>query len=357
MPLAVLCSVAVAGFLVPMDIHLASLLVAVPALTAGLVGPRFTVGLTVAACAAAATLDVYDGLLDSPILPIHVLDLLVVCGLVVVFWRLRDLDSQALLQVRTVSDAAQRAVLRPLPRRMGSLRIASMYRSAAAQAQIGGDLYAAERVKGAVRLIIGDVRGKGLAAVDDAAAVLGAFREAAHRDAALSELVASLEGSVRRHLRSVGETDRDSGEHFITALVLEIPDDPPVVRLISCGHPPPLRSHDGRALALRSPQPAPPLGLAGAGEEYHVDTFKFDAGDTLLLHTDGLLEARDATGAFYPATDRFASLRWRDPDQLLQRLVMDLLDHVDGHLEDDVGLVAMERVEENTSFPEQACER
>ncbi|MFJ1598137.1 PP2C family protein-serine/threonine phosphatase [Streptomyces sp. NPDC088261] len=351
LPLAVLCAVTVVGFLVPADIHLASLLVAVPALTAGLVGPRWTALITALACVAAAALDIRDGLMDSPILPIHLIDLLVVCGLVVLFWRLRDLDFKALVQVRSVSDAAQRAVLRPLPRRIGRLRIASVYRSAAAQAQIGGDLYAAERIPGAVRLIIGDVRGKGLPAVDDAAAVLGAFREAAHRDATLPELVASLEGSVGRHLREVGKTDRDSGERFITALVLEIPDDAPVVRMISCGHPPPLRSHRGVTTLLRSPHPAPPLGLAGDIDDYQLDSFPLESGDTLLLHTDGLLEARDSTGAFYPAHERFDTLLWCDPDELLQRLVKDLLEHVEGRLEDDVALVALERLRDQPEPP------
>ncbi|MFE4825309.1 PP2C family protein-serine/threonine phosphatase [Streptomyces sp. NPDC056672] len=349
LPVTVLCVVTVTGFLVPPEIHLASLLVAVPAMTAGLVGPGVTGVITAFACVAAVGLDIRDGLLNSAILPIHVIDLLVVCGLVLLFWFLRGLDTKAFDQVRSVSDTVQRAVLRPLPRRIGRLRIASVYRSAAAQAQIGGDLYAVAQIPGAVRLIIGDVRGHGLPAVDDATAVLGAFREAAHQTATLPELVASLEGSVRRHITEAGVADRDSGERFITVLVVEVPDDAHVVRMISCGHPPPLRSQGGTAEVLRSTRPAPPLGLAGSGEEYHLDIFRLAPGDVMLLHTDGLLEARDSTGTFYPASDRLAGLRWCDPDQLLELLMKDLLKHVDGQLQDDVALVAMERLRELTA--------
>ncbi|MFE7123154.1 PP2C family protein-serine/threonine phosphatase [Streptomyces sp. NPDC057617] len=351
LPVAVLCTVTVTGFLVPPEIHLASLLVAVPAMTAGLAGPGVTGVITSVSCVAGVSLDIRDGLLNSAILPIHVIDQLVVCGLVLLFWYLRGLDTKAFNQVRSVSDTVQRAVLRPLPRRIGRLRIASVYRSAAAQAQIGGDLYAVARIPDAVRLIIGDVRGHGLPAVDDAATVLGAFREAAHRAATLPELVASLEGSVRRHLKEVSAADRDSGERFITVLLVEVPDDLPVVRMISCGHPPPLRSRGGPAETLRSAQPAPPLGLAGPAEEYHLDVFRLEPGETLLLHTDGLLEARDATGTFYPAYDRVGRLRWCEPDQLLDVLMKDLLEHVNGQLQDDVALVAMERLREPTAQP------
>lgn len=46
-----------------------------------------------------------------------------------------------LREVRTVAEAAQRALLRPVPARVGPLRIAVRYAAAAAEARIGGDLY------------------------------------------------------------------------------------------------------------------------------------------------------------------------------------------------------------------------
>jgi len=64
--------------------------------------------------------------------------------------------------------------------------MAVRYISASASAQIGGDLYAVIMTAGSVRLIVGDVQGKGLAAVQTAATVLGAFREAAYDAADLA---------------------------------------------------------------------------------------------------------------------------------------------------------------------------
>ncbi|MFD3456689.1 PP2C family protein-serine/threonine phosphatase [Streptomyces sp. NPDC058691] len=340
----VLLTITVLSLLIPMDVHLASLLVAVPALTATLYSALVTIHMTVLACAGAVAVDVHDGLGHSPILPIHVLDLLVVCGLVLVFWHMRDSDRKTLRAVRSVAETAQRALLRPLPCRVGCVDMATAYRSAVAHARIGGDLYAAERVDGAVRLLIGDVRGKGLAAVDDAATVLGAFREAAHRDRFLKGVAIALEASVARHFGEVGERDAHAAERFVTALVVEIPDNLPVVRVISCGHPQPMlaRGHDVDLLDLT--HPAPPLGVASPGQDYRVDTFRFEVGDILLLHTDGLLEARDSAGVFYPALDRFSSLsKSGGPDQVIERLLDDLTAYAGGQLEDDVALVAVRR--------------
>ncbi|MFT9472833.1 hypothetical protein [Streptomyces sp. 11-1-2] len=83
-----------------------------------------------------------------------------------------------------MSEATRRVVLRPLPHRLGPLRVASLNMAAEDEAQIGGDLYAATRVEDSTRMIIGDVRGKGLTSISDASVLMGAFREAAHGSSA-----------------------------------------------------------------------------------------------------------------------------------------------------------------------------
>ncbi|WP_393087222.1 PP2C family protein-serine/threonine phosphatase [Streptomyces sp. LN704] len=340
---AVLLGVTLLGVIVPADVHLEVLLVAVPALTAAADNARTTVSMTALACLGVVAVDADDGLPSSPSLPIDVLGLLVVCVLVLVVRRMRDVDHRTLCAVRSVSETAQKALLPPLPCRMAGLEIATAYRSAAAHAHIGGDVYAAERVGCTVRMLIGDVRGNGLAAVDDAAAVIGAFREAAHRDVQLEHVALSLDAGVRRRVDQVSETDNDAAEGFITALVLEIPDDLHVVRVISCGHPDAMRSQGADVDCLEVPQPAPPLGLGGDRAAYQVNTFRFEPEDTLLLHTDGLLETRDGAGAFYPALDRFALLAEDEPRHLIERLMSDLTVHAGGEVQDDVAMVAVRR--------------
>ncbi|MGW2074251.1 hypothetical protein ACWCPK_38435 [Streptomyces sp. NPDC001953] len=75
-----------------------------------------------------------------------------------------------------MAETAQRVLLRPLPRHLEDIDVEVLYQAAAAQARIGGDFYEAMQTPHGVRLIIGDVRGKGLPAVEVASAILSTFR-------------------------------------------------------------------------------------------------------------------------------------------------------------------------------------
>ncbi|WP_345577097.1 PP2C family protein-serine/threonine phosphatase [Streptomyces prasinosporus] len=344
-PITLIVAVTVIDLLAPAHIHLGPLLVAAPAITASFAGPRLT-GLVAALAVAAQTLIAVLRDRDELFSANHqaqIAALVLVGGSLVLFCAVRERRAEELSQVRYVSETAQRVVLRPLPKRIGPLRVASLYLAAEAEAQIGGDLYAVARTGSGTRLIVGDVRGKGMTAVGDAALLLGAFRGAAHRQADLVELVTYLDGSVCWDLAEPGETDR-SGETFITATVLDIPDDGGRIDMIDCGHPPPVLLRDGRATAVTAYRAAPPLGLGDlARPRYHVDSFAFGAGDLLLLHTDGVTEARDSTGAFYPLLERVDGWTEGDPAALLRRLRRDLLAHVGGHLSDDAAMIAIGR--------------
>ncbi|MEW1615941.1 MULTISPECIES: PP2C family protein-serine/threonine phosphatase [unclassified Streptomyces] len=344
-PIGWMVAVTVIDVLAPPDIHLGPLLVAAPALTPSFGGPR-TVGLVAAlAVIAQTTIGVLRDPADllSANHEAQIIALVLVGTSLVIFCVLRERRAKELTQVRYVSEAAQRVVLPPLPRRLGPLHVASLYIAAEAEAQIGGDLYAAARTTSGTRLIVGDVRGKGMTAVNDAALLLGAFRTAAHRQASLSELVTYLERSVCWDLTEPGETDH-VGETFITATILDIPDHHGRVQMVSCGHPPPVVLRQGRPTTMDALHPAPPLGLGElAPPDHSADSFPFEPGDLLLLYTDGVTEARDSSGAFYPLAERITGWRESDPDAFLRRFRRDLLHHVDGHLNDDAAMVAIGR--------------
>ncbi|MFE0517160.1 PP2C family protein-serine/threonine phosphatase [Streptomyces sp. NPDC058964] len=256
---------------------------------------------------------------------------------------------EILLQVRLVADAAQRVLLRPLPRRIENVEIESLYLAAQEQARIGGDFYEAAATPYGVRLLIGDVRGKGLSAVGAASAVISCFREAAHDEPDLTGIIHRLETSIARH--SAAFPGQDLPERFATALIAEIPPDGGHVRLLNCGHPPPLLVHRGKMSVLEPTAPSPPLNLAALiGDHYYVDTVAFTPGDHLLLYTDGVSETRDRSGEFFPLPDWMEQQCPEPPRELLDRLHRDLLHYSGGRLEDDIAALAVR-------YPNaQACE-
>ncbi|MFE3850514.1 PP2C family protein-serine/threonine phosphatase [Streptomyces griseorubiginosus] len=251
-------------------------------------------------------------------------------GLVAVATRRRR--EAELASMRSIAEAAQRVLLKPVPRLAGQLRAAVCYMSAVAEARIGGDLYEVVAAPQGVRVIVGDVQGKGLEAVETAAVVLGAFREAA-----LDE--EDLPGLGRRLMRSA---DRQlEGEKFVTAILAEVRDRE--VSFLSFGHPAPLLLHGSGSVTLPEPSAyALPLGLGAHGpSEPEPFRAEFLPGDQLLLYTDGVTEARDADGRFYPLAERAHLLKERDPESALEALREDLLQHVGGPLQDDAAMLLL----------------
>ncbi|WP_393101546.1 SpoIIE family protein phosphatase [Streptomyces sp. LN325] len=252
---------------------------------------------------------------------------------------------RTLATVRSVAETAQRVLLRPVPRRLGQICVETLYLSAAAEARIGGDLYEAVPTTYGVRLLIGDVRGKGLVAVETAAAMLGAFREVAHDEPDLAGVARRVEKSMNR--RAALLPGSEGAERFVTAVFAEIPDDEPVVRIVNCGHPPPLLIAGDSVTELDSDDPSLPLNLGVlVGDEYHVDVVPFHPGNQLLLYTDGVTEARNRAGDFYPLAERVRSWCRFPPHELLDSLHQDLLAHSGGNLDDDTAALAAYRIPE-----------
>ncbi|BBB00149.1 putative integral membrane protein [Actinacidiphila reveromycinica] len=360
-PLALVVLIAVADAVSPKEVYLSPMLVIAPALTASFAGPRRTAVIALVALGAqilAATVT-KRGSTQMHVWPL--VALVVLSVLLVFFSYVRERRGRQLSRVRLVAETAQRVLLRPPPERVGPLRIAWLYLAAEDDAQIGGDLFAVTRRRPDVsRVLIGDVRGKGLPAIAEASAVLGSFRETARYCETLPALVEALEERVTRDMEEVAESRQDPGEHFTTALVLELPDDGGPARMASCGHPPPVViGADGRITEPDCTAPSPPLGsglLPAVG--VHADEVAYGDGDTLLLYTDGLIEARSRQGVFYPLAERLATFPPAlGPESLLLHLREDLLHHTGGRLADDAALLAVTRLPDDAAAPGRRAQR
>jgi hypothetical protein len=117
--------------------------------------------------------------------------------------------------------------------------------------------------------------------------------------------------------------------------------------LVCCGHPPPMLLRGGSA-AFVTPYAAPPLGLLDLAEGWcRASMIPVGDGDQLLLYTDGVSEARDAAGRFFPLAQVTAeALRLaggagggRAGGGLLDALVTSLEEHVGDRGGDDILLL------------------
>ncbi|MBO8195686.1 serine/threonine-protein phosphatase [Streptomyces oryzae] len=249
---------------------------------------------------------------------------------------MRQKREAELANVRSIAEAAQRVLLRPVPRGAGRLRVAVSYTSAVAEARIGGDLYEVVTSPHGVRVIIGDVQGKGLEAVETAAVVLGAFREAAYDEPDLPTVGERLERALDRHLL---------GEKFVTAVLAEVPHGAHTesATLLNFGHPAPLAvRQDGSVHFAEPPQRSLPLGLGLHGSEPpRPHEVPFAPGDQLLLYTDGVTEARNPDNHFYPLDERAHLLKDTDAEGALEAVRQDLQEHVRSPLHDDAAMLLL----------------
>ncbi|MEB8343563.1 PP2C family protein-serine/threonine phosphatase [Streptomyces endophyticus] len=236
--------------------------------------------------------------------------------------------SSRLRQLGEVAQATQAALLRPVDARFGDINVHTRHHCAVASATVGGDVYAVADTPYGLRVFIGDVRGHGLDAMCVNAAAADGFRDLAYVTPDLTELAVRLDARIAPVL---------GPEDFVTAVFAEFA--PGEVRLVNCGHPPPLRM--GVHPKFLSPVACSlPLGL---GCEPTQSRYWLQSGDRLLLYTDGLVEARDAAGGEFPLFERAReALAHALPWEALDRLYGEVAAHTGGPLRDDVALVLCE---------------
>ena len=122
------------------------------------------------------------------------------------------------------------------------------------------------------------------------------------------------------------------------------------MEFVCCGHPPPILLRGGpggrqerRTAAFVEPYAAPPLGLLDLADGWcRASLIPVGDGDQLLLYTDGVSEARDAAGRFFPldqVTAEAVSRAGTDRARLLDALVASLDDHVGDRRCDDILLL------------------
>ncbi len=315
------------GAVVDPQARLTSLLIFLPAIVAGIGEFRQTVFSAVwalVAVFASVTIHPEPTVGDTAVL----LALTAVFGAGAVYACRVRLDREAeIARLRFTATALQRQVLRPLPQATTPVQVDGVYQPVTEDRLVGGDIYDVADTGFGTRVLIGDVQGKGLAALGAGLAVIGAFREAAQREPTLGAVVDAIEAATMRHNDDAvhgGEPER-----FVTALVLGFRTRAGTgeveVAAIDCGHLP-AYALDGRGpRRLDLGESGVPLGLADLVEEPRRELrFPLPKDTTLVLYTDGLTEARNGDGRFYPLEDRLALFAGLTPEGIARALLEDV---------------------------------
>lgn len=271
----------------------------------------------------------WDDSAGTPQQTVRILGVVLIGGAAVAIAAVRVRREQRYAQMAQIAEAAQRAILPVLPHQAGGIDITARYESAVEGALVGGDLYDCYFTDDVTRLLIGDVRGKGIGGVEQAARVIRAFRQAAARQESLAAVASDMDAYLVPFF---------DDEEFVTALLVESAG-PNRLDLVSAGHPPALLLRRGDGLApIEIPHGLPlGTGLMTAFEETAV---LWQPGDRVLLYTDGLSEARDQQGEFLDLAELETPLA---APHALDGVLDVVRRHVDGGvLGDDLALVLLE---------------
>src|SRR5581483_11880037 len=237
-------------------------------------------------------------------------------------------------QQKAFTDAMQRSLLpRSIPA-LPALEFGAVYESSALLG-VGGDVYDYLAVdEDRLAVVLGDVTGHGIDAAADMAMAKFVFRSLARLYPEPSAFLTAANDVV---VEEIGPGK------FITMLYLVIDLRSGEVACASAGHPPPrLLRPDGRVEALAATGLA--LGIE-PGQPYAELRRSFDAGDAVVLYTDGVVEARREGELFgEERLDAVLSARHDAPAQVLAETALDECRRfVGGELRDDCAIVVVRR--------------
>ncbi|NWF26896.1 SpoIIE family protein phosphatase [Streptomyces sp. PKU-EA00015] len=190
---------------------------------------------------------------------------------------------------RELSLGLQRTMMPTLGPGIPGMTVAARYVPTGGGLQVGGDWYDMIPLpSGRVALVIGDVQGHDVRAaglMGQLRIALRAYASEGHRpDAVLSRASRFLHGVTDAH-----ETGDHAGPRFATCLYLEVEPSTGLVEIARAGHPEPaVITSDGTVL-LRATEGGLPLGI-DPDTDYPTTRFVLEAGVTLMICTDGLLE-------------------------------------------------------------------
>lgn len=243
------------------------------------------------------------------------------------------LDNATLYAERArVAHTLQRSLLPEALPRVEGLEIASAYHPVGAGSEVGGDFYDVFELPSSCWLTVGDVCGKGTDAAAITALVRHSIRALAFQGLSPAAVLAAVNEVMLSH---------DLRGRFATAVIarIDLSASPRRVTLASAGHPPPLVL-DGRGVVTCPEVRGMLLGVVPQVAEADMD-LSLPEGATIVLHTDGLLDAGAPSQALTSddLRRRLQSERPLTPAALVKGLEDIAQASGAGHLRDDIAIL------------------
>lgn len=230
-----------------------------------------------------------------------------------------------------VSSILQESILPEKLPDFPEVEVSSIYLPVGQEAEIGGDYYDVFRERdGALMIAIGDVAGKGVQAATKTSMIKYSVRGLAAAGLSPSAILAEVN-------RMVSETG--ASNDIVTLWLGRLDAETETLDFANGGHPPGLVRHADGSLERLEPTGA----LLGAitSAPYSTETVRVSAGDTLLLYTDGVTEARRGNRFFGEGRVERALKRGGHPDEIAGRLLEALRVYVAGELRDDAAVLVL----------------
>jgi phosphoserine phosphatase RsbU/P len=235
-------------------------------------------------------------------------------------------------RARELAHTLQQTLLPPTPPAIPGLELATVFRAAGEGVEVGGDFYDVFPVaEDDWVLVLGDVCGKGVGAAAISALARHTLRAVVVGLHAPSQALRALNEVLIGH-----ETDR-----FCTVLMVRLQRRPGgwVASIASGGHPWPLLTSPGRPARLEGGT-GPLVGVI-ADARYDDRRLDLGPGDSLLLYTDGVTEAR--RGREFYGDDRLrdrVGVGGRPPQAVVDDVLADVVAFSGGMPRDDIAIVA-----------------
>ncbi len=249
-------------------------------------------------------------------------------SLAIAYGNARDYESE-----HRIAETLQEALL-SLDGQVAGVRYGHLYRSSTLATRVGGDFYDIFELRdGLVGVLVGDVSGKGLDAAVLTTVVKHTIRAFAHEAVSPSEILFRANEALAATSRL-----RD----FATVALVIIDPRSGEGRYCGAGHPPGLvvRAQGGaESLCCGSPV----LG-AFTGLEFFECAVTLGQGDTLVLYTDGVTEARCPSGGFFGEERLVAAVddaRGMAAEDLAGHIGVIVTGFTEGRLTDDVAVVTL----------------